>query len=62
MTIIEAKFIKKYWFNIVKTSDGFAVINTYRSQNMEKRNNIEKAVYFCKTIEEAKDYFKKLEL
>ena len=59
MTIIKAKFIKKYWFNIVKTSDGFAVVNTHRKHNMIDRDDIEKTIYLCKTIQEAEMHLEK---
>lgn len=59
MTIIKAKFIKKYWFNIVKTDDGFAIVNTHRKQNMIDRDDIEKTIHFCKSIQEAESYLDK---
>lgn len=61
MIIIKAKFIKKYWFNIVKTSDGFAVVNTHRKQNMTDRDDIEKTIHFCKTLQEAEKYLEDFE-
>lgn len=60
MTIIKAKFIKKYWFNIVQTGDGFAVVNTHREQN-RNRGDIEKTIHFCKTLQEAESYLEKYE-
>ena len=51
--IIKAKFIKKYWFNIVETDHGFAIVNTHRKQNMIDRDDIERTVDFFKTMEEA---------
>lgn len=62
MTIIKAKFIKKYWFNIVKTSNGFSIVNTHRKQNMIDRDDIEKAIHFCRTLQEAEDYLEKYEM
>ncbi|GEM_PF-4490446 len=61
MAIIKAKFIKKYWFNIVKTSDGFSIVNTHRKQNMKDRDDIEKTIHFCKTLQEAESYLEKYE-
>lgn len=61
MTIIKAKFIKKYWFNIVKTKDGFTIVNTHRKQNMTDRDDIERTIHFCKTIQEAESYLDEYE-
>ena len=61
MTIIKAKFIKKYWFNIVKTNDGFAIVNTHRKQNMTDRDDIEKTIHFCKTLQEAESFLESYE-
>ena len=61
MTIIKAKFIKKYWFNIVKTNDGFAIVNTHRKQNMVDRDDIEKTMHFYKTIEDAENHLEEYE-
>lgn len=51
--IIKAKFIKKYWWNIVETDSGFAVINTYRKRNMADRDDIERVVVTFSNLEEA---------
>jgi hypothetical protein len=61
MTIIKSRFIKKYWFNIVKTNDGFAIVNTYRRENRTDRDNIEKTIHFCKTLQEAEGYLEEYE-
>ncbi|MFH1170749.1 MAG: hypothetical protein V1704_04290 [Candidatus Vogelbacteria bacterium] len=61
MTIIKAKFIKKYWFNIVKANDGFAIMNTQRKQNMRDRDGIGHMIHFCKTLQEAENYLEKYE-
>lgn len=59
--IIKARFIKKYWFNIVETEDGFAVVNTHRKQNMIDRDDIEKTVNFFKTMQEAENRLEEYE-
>ncbi len=38
--IVKAKFIKKYWFNIIQTENGFYVINTQRKRNQIDRDGI----------------------
>ena len=60
MQIIKKEFIKKYYFDIVKTTNGFVVKNTHRKENMIDRDDIEKIVLICKTFEEAEEYLKKL--
>lgn len=59
--IIKAKFIKKYWFNIVETDDGFSVVNTHRKQNMTDRDDIERTVGFFKTLQEAENHLDEYE-
>jgi len=61
MTIIKEKFIKKYWFNIVKINDGFAIVNTHRKQDRTDRDDIEKTIHLCKTLQEAENYLEKYE-
>ncbi len=58
--IIKARFIEKYWFNIVETDNGFAVVNTHRGWNMIDRDDIEKTIGFFKTIQEAKNSLNEL--
>ena len=61
MKIIKGRFIKKYWFNIVETSDGFAVKNTHRKYNMIDRDGPETIIHFCKTLQEAENYLEEYE-
>ncbi|MCJ7804987.1 hypothetical protein MUP35_04640 [Patescibacteria group bacterium] len=39
-TIVKAKFIKKYWFNIIQTKNGLHVFNTQRKRNQIDRDGI----------------------
>ncbi len=38
--IVKAKFIKKYWFNVIQTENGFYVFNTQRKRNQFDRDGI----------------------
>lgn len=59
--IIKAKFIKKYWYDIVETDNGFSVFNTRRRENQIDRDGIGYEVAFFKTLEEAEEFLEKYE-
>lgn len=54
-TNVHTRFIKKYWFNIVKTESGFYLFNTKRGRNQTDRDGIGYVVpdSECATFEEA---------
>ena len=60
-TIVKEKFIKKYYFNIVQTDDGFSVVNTKRKFNRVDRDGIGYEIKFFKTQGEAEDFLEKHE-
>ncbi len=39
-SIIKSKFIKKYWFNIVQSENGFYIFNTQRKRKLSDRDGI----------------------
>lgn len=39
-TIVKERFIKKYWFNVIQTENGFYVFNTKRKRNRIDRDGI----------------------
>ena len=57
--IIKTKFIKKYWYNIIETDNGFSVFNTYRRENQTSRDGLGYKIAFFKTIEDAEKFLEK---
>ena len=39
-TIVKSRFIKKYWFDIIQTENGFHVFNTKRKWKISDRDGI----------------------
>jgi len=59
--IIKARFINKYWLNIVQIDNGFALVNTHRGRKMSDRDGIEKVIEYFNTREEAENRLKEYE-
>jgi len=61
--IVRAKFIKKYWFNIIQTEKGFHVFNTQRKRNHVDRDGIGYIVAESKfnTLDEAIKFLEEYE-
>ncbi|KKS73577.1 MAG: hypothetical protein UV46_C0069G0003 [Candidatus Gottesmanbacteria bacterium GW2011_GWC2_42_8] len=61
--IIKAKFIKKYWFNIIQTENGFYVFNTQRKRKLPDRDGIGYIVpeSECNTLDEAVNFLEEYE-
>jgi hypothetical protein len=57
--IIKSKFIKKYWYDIIETNNGFSVFNTRRKMNQIDRDGLGYEVAFLKTLKEAEDFLEK---
>ncbi len=54
-TIVKTKFIKKYWFDIIQTEQGFYVFNTQRERKLSNRDGVGYIVpeSECNTLDEA---------
>lgn len=54
--LIKAKFIKKYWYDIIKNKEGFSVFNTQRKRNQIDRDGIGHEIAFLKTLKRAEEF------
>ena len=59
--IIKTKFIKKYWFDLVETTDGFSIFNTRRRGNQIDRDGVGYTVEHFKNLDEAVQFLEKYE-
>lgn len=59
--IIKAKFIRKYWVDIIETDNGFSVFNTQRRKNQIDRDGIGYEIAYFKTREEAEQFLQRIE-